>query len=433
MPRYFSSEAALRKLKSLFSLEYDLVRHAIGIVPQLPEYAVKCQLVRHLYEDWKRCRALRERIQDFGIPHPDKQIDASRTNLVRHLLTAPDTVCFIGGFYRVVKREQIRAYREYAETTLRLNDAPSVEAIEDHLPALERQVAWGKTYLEAGRATVAQERAAEAFEDALRVHIRSLGGLCHEVLPEQSAGAEAPQTYPDYAVPAEMQLEPAFQWRSANRMYDAILGAGLDKEEHPAHHSYTHFTELPIIDLCATIVYDGRHLGFDYVSDFVRQTWDESRHSLMGFSRLEAMGINPYLVPIPVGHYQAYTAQPLLDRIAALTQVGEACSFAPKKQWTEMAIAQGDVLTALEHDFDVVDEKNHVKFGAKWMKALIAKQNEARPFKEIVADAEWNVRQIMNDLQREKGEKWEAEPGERFAGCQASESMLNLAPSIIIS
>jgi hypothetical protein len=60
------------------------------------------------------------------------------------------------------------------------------------------------------------------------------------------------------------------------------------------------------------------------VSDFIRQTWEESRHSLMGFSRLQTMGINPYLVPIPVGHYQAYTAQPLLEGIAALTQVGEA-------------------------------------------------------------------------------------------------------------
>ncbi|HZG75436.1 MAG TPA: hypothetical protein VEZ72_06215, partial [Paenibacillus sp.] len=72
MPRYFSSETALRKLKMFFSLDYDLVRHAIGFVPRIPGYNVKCQFVRHVYEDWKRCRALRERIQDFGIPNPDK-------------------------------------------------------------------------------------------------------------------------------------------------------------------------------------------------------------------------------------------------------------------------------------------------------------------------------------------------------------------------
>jgi hypothetical protein len=284
--------------------------------------------------------------------------------------------------------------------------------------------------LEAGHVTVAQEKAAEAFESQIREHIRYLGGLYEGVPTEELSKVPV---YPQFAVPAEMELEPAFTWRSANRIYDVILDIEVEKEEHPAHHSYTHFTELPIIDLCANIVYDGRHLGFDYVSDFIRQTWDESRHSLMGFSRLQTMGINPHLVPIPVGHYQAYTAQPLLERIAALTQVGEACSFAPKKQWTEMAQQHGDLLTALEHDFDVVDEKNHVKFGTKWIKELIVKQKETRDFKTIVSDAEFAVRGIINDLKKEKGEKWEADVGKRFEGCQVSESMLNLAPSIIIA
>lgn len=430
MPTYFSSETALRKLKLFFSLEYDLVRHTIGFVPCIPDYNVKCQFVRHVYEDWKRCRALRERVQDFGILYPEKQTDERWTNLVRHVMTSADTGHFLAALYRVIKKEQAAAYRQYTESTLRLNDAPSVEAIEDHLHALERQIAWGKQYLEAGGIRIDQEHSIEAFESEIREHIRRLGGLYEG---RQTEDASTLPAYPEFTVPAEMELEPAFQWRSADRIYDKILDYEVAREEHPAHHSYTHFTELPVIDLCANIVYDGRHLGFDYVSDFVRQTWDESRHSLMGFSRLQSMGINPYAVPIPVGHYQAYTAQPLLERIAALTQVGEACSFAPKKQWTEMAMKQGDFLTALEHDFDIVDEKNHVKFGMKWIKELMVKQKETRELKEIVSDAEWAVRGVLNELKKEKGEKWEAEPGKRFEGCQASESLLNLAPTIIIA
>jgi len=430
MPRYFSSETALRKLKLFFSLDYDLVRHTIGFVPRIPEYNVKCQFVRHVYEDWKRCRALRERIQDFGIPNPDKHVEERWTNLVRHVMAAPDASHFLAAIYRVVKREQASAYREYVESTLRLNDAPSVEALEDHLPTLEKQIAWGKQYMEAGGIGAEEERAIEAFEVEVRGHIEKLGGLYDGVPAE---GAAAPQTYGEYAVPAEMELEPTFPWRSANRIYDVILDIDVGAEEHPAHHSYTHFTELPIIDLCANIVYDGRHLGFEYVSDFLRQTWDECRHSMMGFSRLQSMGISPYLVPIPVGHYQAYAAQPLLERIAALTQVGEACSFVPKKKWTEMAHQHGDLLTALEHDFDVVDEKNHVKFGTKWMKELMARQKETRDFKQVVSDAEWAVRELLNALKKEKGEKWEADLGNRFEGCQVSDSMLNLAPTIILA
>lgn len=426
MPTYFSSDVALSKLKLFLGFEYDLLRHTIGYIPRVPGYADKCQLVRHLYEDWKRCRVLRERVQDFGIAQPEKQLDEAWTNVVRRLMQAPDADYFTAALYRVVKREQADAYRTYAQHTLRLNDAPSVEVFEDHLPALEKQIAWGKQYVEAGAISAAKERDIETFEDELREHIRLLGGMYAGVPDEGAASLPA---YPEYEMPREMALEPAFPWRSAERFFEMAMGS----EEHPAHHSYTHFTELPIIDLCASIVYDGRHLGFDYVSDFIRQTWDEVRHSRMGFSRLRSMGVDPYQVAIPVGHYQAYVAQPLLERIAALTQVGEACSFVPKKQWTKMAVEHNDMLTALEHDFDIVDEKNHVKFGAKWIKELIAKTGETRPFKQIVEDAEWDVRKLLNEIKKERGEKWQEDLGPRFQGCQATDSPLNLAPNIIIA
>lgn len=424
MANYFSSETALRKLQTFFSLEYDLLRHAIGYSPRIPDYHAKCAFIRHLYEDLKRIRAMRERIQDFGIPQPERQRREPWTNLVRHLMTAENANVFFGAFYRVLKPAQLEAYTSYVNATLRLNDAPSVDVFEDHMPALARQIAWGKQMIEASDVSSAEEAEVERFEAAIREHLNALGPLYEA----RQAGDSLP-VYPEYAMPADMALESRFVWRSAERMYETVF----QKEEHPAHHSYTHFTELPVIDVCAAIVYDGRQQPFDFVADFVRQTWDEVRHSQMGFSRLRAMKVDPYAVPIPVGHYRAYAAVPLLERIAALTQVGEACSFAPKKQWTKMAAEHGDLLTALEHDYDVVDEKNHVKFGVKWMKELMAATKEPRDFKQVVQDAEWAVRLIMNELKKEKGEKWQEDLGPKFEGCQTSDSPLNLAPNIILS
>lgn len=426
MATYFGSDEALRKLKLYFSLEFDLLRHAIGYIPRVPGYMHKCDIVRHLYEDWKRSRVLRERIQDFGVAQPEKQVNSSWTNLVRQLMGSVDWHYFVAGFYRVIKAEQVHAYRNYVNSSLRLNDAPSIEVFEDHLPAMERQIAWGRQIIEAGDVSNEKEQLIIAFEDELRAHIRELGGL-YEGHPSEAAAALP--VYPEYEVPADMELEPAFVWRSAERIWDVVHKG----EEHISHHSYTHFTELPVIDLCAAIVYDGRHMPFDYLSDFIRQTWDETRHSKMGFSRLRSFGIDPYQVPIPVGHYQAYVAQPLLERIAALTQVGEACSFVPKKQWTKMALEDQDLLTAYEHDYDVVDEKNHVKFGTKWMKELIVKNKETREFKQIVQDAEWTLRNLLNELKKEKGEKWQADLGPKFEACQNSDSPLNLAPNIVIA
>ncbi|MBB6674617.1 DUF455 family protein [Cohnella nanjingensis] len=426
MIAYFSSEEALKKLKLFFSLEFDLIRHTIGYCPRIPRYLDKCQFVRHVYEDLKRSRMLRERIQDFGLAQPEKQLNEAWTNLVRHLMSAADVDLFIAAFYRVVKVEQVAAYRSYIQNALRLNDAPSVEVFEDHLPAMERQLAWGKQFVEAGSISADKEREVIKFEIEIREHIARLGNL-YGGSSQENVNIET--EYPDYAVPAEMELEPRFIWRSAERIYDSVN----QSEEHPTHHSYTHFTELPIIDLVANIVYDGKHMPFEYLADFIRQAWDEARHSQMGFSRLRSMGVDPYQVPIPVGHYKAYTSVPLLERIAALTQVGEACSFVPKKQWTKMAIEHNDLLTALEHDYDIVDEKNHVKFGVKWINELIKKNNETRNFKQIVQDAEWKVRTGVNELKKEKGEKWQADLGPRFEGCHVSNSPLNLAPNIIIA
>ncbi len=425
MPNYFTAAEALRKLKLFFSLEFDLVRHTIGFVPRIPGYIEKCYFVRHVYEDLKRARALRERVQDFGVFSPEKQVDGDWTNLVRHLMSARNDSHFFGALYRVIKVEQAESYRKYIQSTLRLNDAPSVEAIEDHLPALERQIAWGKQVLEAGSLSWQEEKEVEQFEKKIREHIQALGSL-YAGAPA-STSAQIP-VYPEYVLPKEMELEPRFTHRSAERIYDSNYD-----ENHPSHHSYTHFTELPIIDLVAAIVYDGRHLPFEFVADFTRQCWDEVRHSQMGFSRLTSMGIDPYQVPIPVGHYQAYVSCPLLERIAALTQVGEACSFSPKRMWIQSAVNAGDVLTALEHDFDIIDEKNHVKFGTKWMKEIMKVNKENRDFKQIVQDAEWAVRVVVNELKKEKGERWTADLGPKFESCQDSDSPLNLAPNIIIS
>ncbi|MFD1676825.1 DUF455 family protein [Alicyclobacillus fodiniaquatilis] len=427
MPKYFGTDDALKKLKRFHSFEYDLLCHVIGFVPNISTFEGKCTLVRHSYEDLKRTRAIRERIQDFGVVHPEKQIQEAWSNVVRHLMTASDEDYFIATVYRVIKPFQVHAYRTYIESTLHLNDAPSVEAFEDHLPALERQIAWGKQWIEAGNIGYEKEQEIEKFEDEIREHIHCLGDL-YQSSDEQGAATEIP-VYPEFTIPTDMKLEPRFVWRSAERIYDTLTGG----VESPAHHSYTHFTELPVIDICATIVYDGRHMPFEYIADFVRQTWDEVRHSRMGFSRLQSMGIDPYQVPIPVGHYRAYCGVPLLERISALTQVGEACSFAPKRAWVKMAMENGDRLTALEHDFDMVDEKNHVKFGARWLKEIMDVNKETRTPEQVVSDAEWAVRNIVNDLKKEKGEKWQEDLGERFTSCAESESPLNLAPKIIIS
>jgi len=542
MPSGLTVGDNLAQLWRHFSLEYELFRSVPGWVPRVVAYEVKCVLVEHLHEDMRRARALRERIADFGVFAPERRIDPGLANLVRHLLQAPFDGALVGALYRVLKVEQAAAYRRHLDGTLRLNDAPTVAAVEDHLPKLDRQIAWAKALLEGPALPTELGRQVDAFEDEIRNHLAALGGILAPLaargrsgvtggssiaeleaslagaaaMPAEEiaeltenaraaaaaaagpAGASGPAPaipeYPAYVRPRLMALEPRFRRQGADRQHDEPW-----KEDILAVAAYTHFTELPVIDICAAIVYDGRDLDglgadrggeeagepapppedpeeaarlaaatetyaravaraqeqrargaglkgetaaagaggrrtelpFEFYCDFLRQTWDEVRHSRMGFERLQALGIDPYAVAIPMGHYAVWGNMHLRDRIASLTQVGEACSFKGKREWVAAAHERGEWLSALEHDYDMVDEKNHVRFGARWLPEILNRLADARSPEEVVQDADWTFRRRINAAKRDLGEAWKEVLGNKFLGCGTQTSDVTLAPEII--
>jgi hypothetical protein len=567
MPGGLTVADSLGLLWRYFSLEYELFRSVIGWVPRVASYDVKCTLVEHLHEDMRRARALRERVADFGVFAPERRLDPGLANLVRHLLQAPFDGALVGALYRVIKVEQTAAYRRHLHTTLRLNDAPTVVVLEDHLPKLDRQIAWAKGLLEGPALPSPLAGQVEVFEEEIARHLEALGGvfrppgrgdvtggssiaeleasLAGTIPPEEIAelteharslasaststslgagthrgnagrGSRTGQAdhqasgratipaipaipsipaipeYPAYVRPRLMALEPRFARQTADRLRDEpwendILVAA----------AYTHFTELPVIDICAAIVYDGRdlvtlggdrgggevgeesgvpedpekaaelrqaqqtyaravrraqdkrargeglnpdaqlsggdrtELPFDFYCDFLRQTWDEVRHSRMGFERLQALGIDPYRVAIPLGHYAVWGNMHLRDRIASLTQVGEACSFKGKREWVAHALERGEWLSALEHDYDMVDEKNHVRFGSRWLPEILRRLDDRRTPEEVVQDADWTFRRRLNAVKRDLEEAWREELGQRFLGCATQTSDVTLAPEII--
>jgi hypothetical protein len=121
----------------------------------------------------------------------------------------------------------------------------------------------------------------------------------------------------------------------------------------------------------------------------------------------------------------------LRDRIASLTQVGEACSFKGKREWVAAAHERGEWLSALEHDYDMVDEKNHVRFGARWLPEILRLLGDRRSPEEVVQDADWLFRRRLNAVKRDLGEAWKEVLGTKFLGCGTQTSDVTLAPEII--
>lgn len=419
---YYTVEQNAAIFKAYFSLEFELFTSLAGYLPALPELAVKCDLSYHLHSAMLRARAMRERLADFLIAQPEHKILPEWRNFVRHLLTAPDPSALFGAVYRVIRPAQLKTYQVHAGTTLNVNDAPSKELLEMYLPFIEREIEWGLSLLE--RYEAEGKPGSPAFEADIREHLRALGGPMGQNRPED---APPPKKYPAYKKVKEMALEERFTLRSADRY---TLPDWPEYEAIPS--AYTHFTELPVIDICAAIVYDGRNykLPFEFFEDFTRQLWDECRHCMMGFERLEAFGVDPYSVPIPVGHYKVWANISLLHRLASLTQVGEACSFQPKRQWVRAAWDRKDPYSALEHEYDIVDERTHVKFGAKWIPEIMKLTGETRTVKEVVQEADWEFREKINRLRKRHKEAWAKDLGQKFMGCGTETSPVSLAPAL---
>ncbi|NLC59286.1 MAG: ferritin-like domain-containing protein [Armatimonadetes bacterium] len=417
---YYTVEQSATICQNYFALEFELFTTLAGAVPVVADLEAKLALSHHLHSGMLRARELRARLVDFLIPEPEQKVPERWANFVRHLMTAPDDVTLLAALWRVIRPAQLHSYERHLSTTLPVNDAPTAELLERSLPGLRAEIDWGRDYLR--RKEVPDT--AGAFLAAIDEHLRALGGPMGVLVPPDAA---TPACYPPWRPPERMALESRFTLQSADRY---TLPDWPEYEAIPT--AYTHFTELPVVDIIGVTVFDGRALQmpFEYFADFTRQLWDEARHTQMGMERLQAFGIDPYAVPIPVGHYTVWANMPVLDRLASLTQVGEACSFVPKRQWVAAAWKRRDALSALEHEYDIVDERMHVRFGARWIPEIAARVRDERPVKQIVQDADWAFRERINRLRQQAGENWLEDLGERFKGCGTNTSPVSLAPAL---
>jgi hypothetical protein len=94
-----------------------------------------------------------------------------------------------------------------------------------------------------------------------------------------------------------------------------------------------------------------------------------------------------------------------------------------------MACTLNQKLCAVEHDYDIVDEKAHVRFGKRWTPVLMELEQETRPIDKLLQDVEWKLREHLNELKKEAGEAWKEDLGVPFMGC-GSNTPINLLPRI---
>jgi uncharacterized ferritin-like protein (DUF455 family) len=116
-------------------------------------------------------------------------------------------------------------------------------------------------------------------------------------------------------------------------------------------------------------------LGWEWIRDAGRWTYDEARHMLMGKRRLDEWGLPPEQTPLGGYIYDACAGQDPLYRLGMLGYF-ETKNIGRKKERARAFHELGDTRSEVDMEFDWADETLHAEYGRRWMKELLARRGE---------------------------------------------------------
>jgi len=177
---------------------------------------------------------------------------------------------------------------------------------------------------------------------------------------------------PDFPPKDERYAHHAFYWP------DTIV-AGYPYGEGRAlqiRAAVSHLNEVWAVDTAGAILHAlAPELGWEWIRDAARWTYDETRHMLMGKRRLDAWGLPAAATPLGGYIYEACAGQDPLYRLGMLGYF-ETKNIGRKKERAQAFHDLGDTVSETDMEFDWADETLHAEYGRRWLKELLARRGE---------------------------------------------------------
>jgi hypothetical protein len=367
-------------LTRLFFVERSLILSQAGWIPGVVSLEGKAALARMLWEDSVAADAIRNRILELRYPSrvvvPDQhQVVLDFFDEARN---APGPEAFVLSLARVLKPALRDGYETFSKLSDRISDGPSALVLKHALNDKNEQIsdleklADGMLAANPGR-----RQEAEIWVGEFSRRLTLLGGHLLDIQAGQ--GAESIQL--PGRCPFELARIPARDSRFKQvRFYwphivepDFPSDTGIPLQLRSA---IGHLNEVWAAEMSAANLYNfADELGWEYVRDIARWTYDESRHCLMGYHRLVEWGFRPE--ELPLGDY-IYTTARGQDPIFG---IGMLFYFETKyihrgqqriKAFTELE----DSTSRHDYEFDWADETFHAEYGKRWLTALFEKREK---------------------------------------------------------
>jgi hypothetical protein len=377
-------------------LERALALAAGGWIAGTPSLDTKAALARAAWQQTLAGDAFRERVFELRYPNRflEEGADAPLIRVYEAGIDAPDADAFLAGTVALL-RDLAERYRAFLAATDELDDGPTARIIRQALADTEEQAAAldlsavalsGARHLTRPEETGADAQAARPPADARpgvsdeQAAAGATSGARHLTWPEELRRAletlERPAGTPfrlaEQPARDERYLASSFYWP------DAIVpgyayGEGVALQVRSA---VSHLNEVWAVDTAGAILHAlAPELGWDWIRDAGRWTYDEARHMLMGKRRLDAWGLPPELTPLGGYIYEAGAGEDALYRLGMLGYF-ETKNIGRKRERAAAFHAMGDTTSETDMEFDWADETLHAEYGRRWLKRLLELRGE---------------------------------------------------------
>jgi hypothetical protein len=267
----------------------------------------------------------------------------------------------------------LHAYRGYLHLADELGDGPSRRFMAQAVREKEAQIAALTEWLPLMRSAEPNaDPVADAWVAQLRMQLNNLGGIGLDTI-------DAPRGAPPLLagrVPFALAQVPARDARFCLVRYywpdiidpDYPYGEGLNLQLRSA---ISHLNEVWAIETGGALLHAfAADLGWEFIVDAARWTYDEARHCRMGYERLLAWGFAPEELPLGSYIYDAAYGQDPIYRLGMLFFF-ETKNIKKKPERIQKFNAYDDAVSQHDMDFDWADETRHAHFGNQWLTRLL--------------------------------------------------------------
>lgn len=377
-------------LRSFFHYERSLTIACGAWTPGVKRLEAKELLARAAWENSLTAGALRERV--FELRYPERDLlsgtDTALVELFASVIHAPGAGAFLAAVGEVFVPALLDAYDVYLEASGVIADGPTRRFLD--VARREKVLQRDAFVLAAGRESdgtlpIAQRRWVESLAAAMA----SSGGLTREAVDTSGAPrrAQSGATFelPQQPARDDRYLGCSFYWPDN---FDPSYPYG-DGDRLRLRSAVSHLNEVWAVETAGAILHGFADvLGWDFIHDAARWLYDESRHMMMGATRMETWGFETADIPLGSFIYESCRGQDPIYRLGMLAFF-ETKNIGKKKERAEEFGQIGDQISRRDMDFDWADEAIHAGYGRRWIKALLdAEGSGGRSWHEILARCE---------------------------------------------